>query len=289
MGNIYIKNLDITDKHIIIPKYKIKLDKDEMLYTLHKNSNILKKVFIKAPIKLNSKYYFEISGFSQFITFFCKNIKDLFYINIKELISKLNLYGHKIDTDPYRYGIVEKYDLIDIYNKNIYNHYFKIKNNNLENNFDENYIIPLKNLYDIYYNNYEYVYNKSNFQKVINYLNLFFYKYVYKKSNFKKVFDYLYSFFYKNVEISDYLLEFKIYIEDGFIIKIYKYIELYHKTSLNLCYLDEIIEKYKKYIRYKNIYTIPKKKLINKLNIYIVDIIYEYLLGISLLNDMKIY
>ena len=124
-----------------------------MLYTLHKNSNILKKVYIKAPIKLNSKYYFEISGFSKFITFFCKNIKDLFYINIKELISKLNLYGHKIDTDPYRYGIVEKYDLIDIYNKNIYNHYFKIKNNNLENNFDENYIISLKNLYNIYYNN----------------------------------------------------------------------------------------------------------------------------------------
>ena len=62
-----------------------------------------------------------------------------------------------------------------------------------------------------------------------------------------------------------------------------------YTTNLNLCYLDEIIEKYKKYIRYKNIYTIPKKKLINKLNIYIVDIIYEYLLGISLLNDMKIY
>lgn len=268
MGNIYIKNLDITEKHIIIPKYKIKLDKDEILYTLHKNSHILKKVYIKAPIKLNSKYYFEISGFSKFITFFCKNIKDLFYINIEELISKLNLYGHKIDTDPYRYGIIEKYDLIDVYNKNIYNHYFKIKNNNLENNFDtyhtKYFIIPLKNLYDIYYNDKEYVYKKSNFQKVI---------------------DYLYSF-YKNVKITNDLLEFKIYIKNSLITIIYKYIDWYYETSLNLCYLDEIIEKYKKYIQYKNIYTIPKKKLINKLNIYIVDIIYEYLLGISLLNDM---
>ena len=196
-------------------------------------------------------------------------------INFYDLINKFNNVGDTIYTDEK--PVLFKMDIKNSLEGIILNKQFsfdKEKDNFILRLHDNEFILSKEEMYNSYFNKkvYQKCFEKNKLYQILWYLKTNLLSYGLSKYELSKYFKY---FRFNEVKLIDCIL---IYQRVG--INYYEYHKIYIRSDMN-----DIIEKYRTYIMYNYFY----KKLINlfnkRLDRYVTDNIFEFILGISLLKN----
>ena len=253
---IEIDKIKITDNLIKIYDFNVEFDKNDVLFFIHYRIGVEKFYYVpktgtyKKKCRLKKTFYINIA-YNNHVSYIYLSLDNVlkYKINFWDLIYKINDIGDKIYFDSTKFCIVKKFDIKDTLNGEIKNKQFYFDKK------EEIFIFSLDLGFES--DTVQYIFSKKEFY------DFYFKKKTYLKYNKTKMW------------IDHYFVHFMPNSNNPFCIL---------RTQVDKD-IKDIIEKYRTYIMYNYYY----KKIINlfnnRLDRYITDNIFEFILGISLLKN----